>query len=281
MRINVVYASRDPNRAGVIMEALSNGGMSVTVAQRAKEVMGLLSNRGCDLLLVGQRLMDEEGLNLVKNLRAKGPSRQMPIIALVEHGDAPAFQGEKAKSAYALFTNKTAETMRRFEPNGKPTPGAPAAPAGAFASDKVSLRLAFFQAGADECLSLNWDVAECIARIKAVMRRTQTNVQEEIIKLGEIELNLTSYTLHVSGKKVPLTSKELDLLYVFLSSSNRVLSRPYLIERVWGYNYFGSPRTVDVHVRRLREKLGPAARFITTIPCVGYKLIPPGAEMRR
>jgi DNA-binding response OmpR family regulator len=279
MRINVVYASRDPNRAGVILEALTNGGMSVTVAQRAKEVMGLLSNRGCDLLLVGQRLMDEEGLNIVKNLRSRGPSRQLPIVALVEHGDAPAFP-EKQKSAYALFGQKTVETMKRFEPNGKSGSGS-AAPAGAFASDKVSLRLAFFQAGADECLSLAWDVAECIARIKAVMRRTQTNVNEEILKMGEIELNLTSYTLHVAGKKVPLTSKELDLLYVFLSSSNRVLSRPYLIERVWGYNYFGSPRTVDVHVRRLREKLGPAARFITTIPCVGYKLIPPGSEMRR
>ena len=77
------------------------------------------------------------------------------------------------------------------------------------------------------------------------------------------------------------TTKELDLLYVFLSSANRVLSRPYLIERVWGYNYFGSPRTVDVHVRRLREKLAVAAKYITTIPCVGYKLVPPGGEMRR
>jgi two-component system alkaline phosphatase synthesis response regulator PhoP len=114
-----------------------------------------------------------------------------------------------------------------------------------------------------------------------VLRRTQVNASEEIIKMGPIELNLTSYTLHVSGKRVALTSKELDLLYVFLSSANRVLSRPYLIERVWGYNYFGSPRTVDVHVRRLREKLGSAARFVTTIPCVGYKLVPPGAEMRR
>jgi two-component system alkaline phosphatase synthesis response regulator PhoP len=141
--------------------------------------------------------------------------------------------------------------------------------------------LAFFQAGADECLSLNWDVAECLARIKAVLRRMQTTPQEELIKMGEIELNLTSYTLHISGRKVALTSKELDLLYVFLSSANRVLSRPYLIERVWGYNYFGSPRTVDVHVRRLREKLGSAARYVTTIPCVGYKLVPPGAGMRR
>jgi DNA-binding response OmpR family regulator len=279
MRINAVYASRDPNRAGVILEALANNGISVTTAQKAKEVQGLLVHRGCDLLLVGQKLVDEEGLALVKNLRAKGPSRQLPIIALVEHGDAPAFTGSKNQSAYSLFGQKTADTMRRFDPtnDAKVASSGP----GAYASDKISLRLAFFQAGADECLSLNWDVAECIARIKAVMRRTQVNVSEEIIKMGEIELNLTSYTLHVAGKRVPLTSKELDLLYVFLSSANRVLSRPYLIERVWGYNYFGSPRTVDVHVRRLREKLGPAARFITTIPCVGYKLIPPGAEMRR
>jgi two-component system alkaline phosphatase synthesis response regulator PhoP len=128
---------------------------------------------------------------------------------------------------------------------------------------------------------MNWDTAECLARIKAVLRRTQSSAPEEIIKMGEIELNLTSYTLHVNGKRVPLTSKELDLLYVFLSSANRVLSRPYLIERVWGYNYFGSPRTVDVHVRRLREKLGVAAKYITTIPCVGYKLIPPGGDLRR
>lgn len=264
MRTNVVYASREPNRASVILEALSSNGMSVTIAQKVKEVMGLLANRGCDLLLVGSRLADEEGIDLVKNLRSKGPTRQLPIVALVEHGgdQTPTAQ---ARNPYAGFFSSR-----------------PPGPAGAAAvREKTSPRVAFFQAGADECLSLNWDVAECVARIKAVMRRTAVNATEEIIKMGEIELNLTSYTLHVAGKRVALTSKELDLLYVFLSSSNRVLSRPYLIERVWGYNYFGSPRTVDVHVRRLREKLGKAARFITTIPCVGYKLVPPGADLRR
>lgn len=266
MRVNVVYASREPNRAAVILEALQGAGVSVTVAQRAKEVHGLLAHRGCDLLLVGQRLVDEEGVELVKALRAKGPARQMPIVALVEHADQPAAAASPSKHAYALFGKSS------------PAASAPASPGG---KDRVSLRLAFFQAGADECLSLNWDTAECLARIKAVLRRTQVNASEEIIKMGEIELNLTSYTLHVSGKRVPLTSKELDLLYVFLSSANRVLSRPYLIERVWGYNYFGSPRTVDVHVRRLREKLGVAQKYITTIPCVGYKLVPPGGEMRR
>jgi DNA-binding response OmpR family regulator len=267
MRVNVVYASREPNRAAVILEALQAAGVSVTVAQKAKEVHGLLAHRGCDLLLIGQKLVDEDGVEFVKGLRTKGPAKQLPIVALVEHADAPAAASSPTKHAYALF--------------GK-SGGASAPTAAPISSkDRVSLRLAFFQAGADECLSLNWDTAECLARIKAVLRRTQASAPEELIKMGEIELNLTSYTLHVSGKRVPLTSKELDLLYVFLSSANRVLSRPYLIERVWGYNYFGSPRTVDVHVRRLREKLREAAKYITTIPCVGYKLVPPGSELRR
>ncbi len=273
MRVNVVYASREPNRAGVLLEALSGNGMSVTIAQKAKEVMGLLAHHGCELLIVGQRLVDEEGLDLVKSLRARGPSRQLPIVALVEHGEQPAAAEAKSRPAYAGYFQQSRPAAS--------TATAGSAAATAAARDKVSLRVAFFQAGADECLSLNWDIPECVARIKAVLRRTQAHATEEVIKMGEIELNLTSYTLHVGGKKVNLTSKELDLLYVFLSSANRVLSRPYLIERVWGYNYFGSPRTVDVHVRRLREKLGGAARYITTIPCVGYKLIPPGAEMRR
>jgi len=278
MRVNVVYASREPNRAAVILEAMAANGLSVTVAQKSKELLGLLSNRSCELLLIGQRLVDEDGVAMVKTLRSRGPTKQLPIIALVEHADAPAAPAAPVRPAYANYFAKS-----------QPSPAI--APPG---SRGASVRLEFFQAGADECLSLDQDVAECVARIKAVLtrvmtkpqeeavlRRTQVNASEEIIKMGPIELNLTSYTLHVSGKRVALTSKELDLLYVFLSSSNRVLSRPYLIERVWGYNYFGSPRTVDVHVRRLREKLGAAARFITTIPCVGYKLVPPGTELRR
>jgi len=123
-------------------------------------------------------------------------------------------------------------------------------------------------------LASNFAVA--IAENEGSGNGTSSGNMEEVMKMGEIELNLSSYTLKINGKNVPLTAKELDLLYVFISSPNRVLSRPYLIERVWGYNYFGSPRTVDVHVRRLREKLGAASRYVHTVPCVGYKLVPPG-----
>lgn len=226
--------------------------------------------RGCDLLLVGARLVDAEGVDLVKSLRSRGPTRQTPIIAVLDPIEGAVTGASQSAAGTGLVSATGTMRLRPAFAEG------PAAPAG-----RTSLRLSFFQAGADECLMLNQDVAECLARIKAVMRRTTANPSEEIIKTGPIELNLTSYTLHVAGKAVLLTSKELDLLYVFLSSPNRVLSRPYLIERVWGYNYFGSPRTVDVHVRRLREKLGKASSLIDTIPCVGYKLVPPGGGLQR
>lgn len=257
---------RDPNRAGVLLESLGRNGYQTQVVQRGKELNSLLGQRGCDLLIVGQTLGDGDGLSLVKSLRSRGPTRQLAIIALLEHQTSPAQAA--GRGGFPGFGSSAGQL--RTASSGR-------VPGSAGTADKVPLRLQFFQAGTDECLTLDQDPAECLARIKAVLHRTMSKPQEELLKMGPIELNLTSYTLRVNGKNVPLTSKELDLLYVFLSSPNRVLSRPYLIERVWGYNYFGSPRTVDVHVRRLREKLGKAARYITTVPCVGYKLIPPGS----
>ncbi len=276
MRISVIYASREPNRAAVLIEGMRANGMGVTVCQKFKELAGLISNAPPDLLLIGARLADEDGMMAIKSLRSRGHGRQVPIVAVVDPGEEPPGPSAVQKPSPS---QGTAWPRGLGHAAASPEPLAAAPPAVQTISsnsvDRTKMRLSFFQAGADECLSLNWDVAECLARIKAVLRRTQQAGAEEVIKMGPITLNLTSYTLYVGGKLVPLTSKELDLLYVFLSSSNRVLSRPYLIERVWGYNYFGSPRTVDVHVRRLREKLGAAAKYITTIPCVGYKLVPP------
>lgn len=267
MRINIFCVMRDPNRAGVLLETLSRNGLMTVVVNRTKELLGLLSQRGCDLLLVGQHLADGDGLSLVQTLRSRGPTRTLAIVAVLDPAPAPAAMDPSSPTRiHPGFS--TASGHLRTASMSVPSP---------MGAGKLSLRLQFFQAGADECLTLDQDVAECVARVKAVLHRVMSKPQEEIIKMGAVELNLTSYTLKVNGKNVPLTSKELDLLYVFLSSPNRVLSRPYLIERVWGYNYFGSPRTVDVHVRRLREKLGKAAKLITTVPCVGYKLIPPGS----
>lgn len=246
MRTNVIFASRDLSRASLFMEMLERNGYSIVAAQKSKEILGLLAQKSCDLLILGQHLADEEGLSFLKTLRSR--NKTLPVAALLESPD----------------------TMLSRMPPGMSHEKASAS--------KMTLKLAFFQMGADECLSFNQDIHESLARIRAVLRRTVANQADEIIKMSEVELNLSSYTLKINGKQVPLTAKELDLLYVFLSSPNRVLSRPYLIERVWGYNYFGSPRTVDVHVRRLREKLGAAAKYVHTVPCVGYKLVPPGSR---
>lgn len=246
MRTNVIFASRDLSRASLFMEMLERNGYSIVAAQKSKEIFGLLAQKSCDLLILGQHLADEEGLSFLKTLRSR--NKTLPVAALLESPD----------------------TMLSRMPPGMSHEKASAS--------KMTLKLAFFQMGADECLSFNQDIHESLARIRAVLRRTVANQADEIIKMSEVELNLSSYTLKINGKQVPLTAKELDLLYVFLSSPNRVLSRPYLIERVWGYNYFGSPRTVDVHVRRLREKLGAAAKYVHTVPCVGYKLVPPGSR---
>jgi len=275
--IAVVFASREPSRASVLIEAMSRSGYSVTVAHRSKEVHTLISAGRCGLLLVGQELADHSGLELLTALKSRPMTRSLPVIAIVEptQGFGTPAQG---------FGTPAQGSGTPAQGSGTPAHWAALTAAGgrrAPSMARLPLRLAFLERGADDCFSLDQDVPECLARIRAVLRRTTAQPAEEIIKVGEVELNLTSYSLHVAGRPVPVTSKELDLLYVFLASPNRVLSRPYLIERVWGYDYFGSPRTVDVHVRRLRQKLGRAARFIQTVPCVGYKMIPDGAFLPR
>ncbi|KAF0127278.1 MAG: phoB [Elusimicrobia bacterium] len=248
MKINVIFAARDFSRASLVLEMLARQGYSVLTAHKAREVMGLLSEKSFDLLIVGQNLADEEGLSFLKNLRAK--NKTLPVIALLESPDTHLDH---------MPSGLTAEAFHLHGSSGSP---------------KITYKLAFFQLGADECLSYSQDLHESMARVRAVVRRTASVQPEEIIKMSEIELNMSSYTVRIAKKEITVTAKEFDLLYVFLSSPNRVLSRPYLIERVWGYNYFGSPRTVDVHVRRLRAKMGKAARYIHTVPCVGYKLVP-------
>ena len=250
MKINIIFASKDLSRASLMLEMLSRQGYSVATAHRAREVMGMLAEKSFDMVMVGQNLADEEGLTFLKNLRAK--NKNIPVIAALESPDTYLDH---------MPSGLTAETLIPHGHGGRETP-------------KISYKLAFFQLGADEVLGYSQDLHEAVARIRAVVRRTVSVQADEVLKMSEIELNMSSYTVRIANKEITVTAKEFDLLYVFLSSPNRVLSRPYLIERVWGYNYFGSPRTVDVHVRRLRSKMGKAARYVHTVPCVGYKLVP-------
>lgn len=129
--------------------------------------------------------------------------------------------------------------------------------------------------GADDYVTKPFDSKEVVARVKAVLRRTAGNDEntEKIVKYDKLIVNLTNYELIVDGKPVDTPPKELELVYHLASNPNRVYSRDQLLDEVWGFEYYGDSRTVDVHVKRLREKLeGVSDQWsIKTVWSVGYK----------
>ena len=130
--------------------------------------------------------------------------------------------------------------------------------------------------GADDFLAKPVDMKELSARIKAVLRRCQagdTHLDEDCVKFDNLEISLQKYELKVKGKAIDIPPKELELLYFLASNYNRVFTRDQLLDKVWGFDYLGDSRTVDVHVKRLREKLeGVSDKWVLkTVWGVGYK----------
>ncbi len=130
--------------------------------------------------------------------------------------------------------------------------------------------------GADDFIVKPFDMKELSARIKAVLRRYHAHgniADEEIIKFENIEISLQKYELKLRGKSIDIPPKELELLYFLASNCNRVFTRDQLLDKVWGFDYLGDSRTVDVHVKRLREKLEGASDkwLLKTVWGVGYK----------
>lgn len=130
--------------------------------------------------------------------------------------------------------------------------------------------------GADDYLVKPFDIKELAARIKAVLRRCQTHItptDEEVIKFENIEISKQKYELKLRGRTIDVPPKELELLYFLASNYNRVFTRDQLLDKVWGFDYLGDSRTVDVHIKRLREKLdGVSDRWdLKTVWGVGYK----------
>lgn len=173
------------------------------------------------LVLLDIMLPEEDGISVLKKLRASGRTQRLPVIMLTAKG-----------TEY----------------------------------DKV-LGL---DAGADDYVAKPFGMMELLSRIRALLRRTET--ESGTYRCGKLTVDQGRHTVEVEGREVALTQKEFEVLCLLLKNRGQVLSRERLIEDVWGYAFTGESRTVDVHVRTLRQKLGEAGGYIETVRGYGYKI---------
>ena len=144
------------------------------------------------------------------------------------------------------------------------------------ARDETFDKVLGLELGADDYITKPFDAKEMVARVKAVLRRTQGGEEEKKTDLSfpGLTVSLSEYAVYFEGRRLEMPPKELEVLYFLASSPNQVFTREQLLKQVWGFDFFGDSRTVDVHIKRLREKLPESEKYgwsIHTVRGVGYK----------
>ena len=139
------------------------------------------------------------------------------------------------------------------------------------AKSEESDELLGFELGVDEYISKPFSPRILVARVDAILRRTNNIGQDQIEQAGDIEINKAAHIVTVKGEPIELSFKEFELLSYFIQNKGIALSRENILNNVWNYDYFGDARTIDTHVKKLRNKLGECGKYIVTIWSMGYK----------
>ena len=134
-------------------------------------------------------------------------------------------------------------------------------------------KLCGFEMGVDDYVVKPFSPKEVLARINAIIKRNKSGNEPvgETVKFEGLEINFTARDVFIDGEKANLTPKEYDLLFYLVKNKNIALTRNKLLEEVWGYDFFGDDRTIDTHIKMLRNNLGPYRKFIVTLRGMGYK----------
>ena len=204
-----------------VIYALNQTGFEAKGFTKPSDFIRAVEEKKPQLALLDIMLPEEDGISVLRWLRSRTDTADLPII---------------------MLTAKASEY------------------------DKV----AGLDAGADDYIPKPFGTMELISRIKALLRRTKT--EDRVYTAGNVVLNPKAHTVKAEGKEVALTLKEFEMLYLMLKNRGTVFSRDRLLEEIWGYDYDGENRTVDVHIKTLRTKLGDSGAIIETVRGVGYKI---------
>lgn len=222
--MSLIYIVEDDvNIREIERYALKNSGFEVQEFECGKELHKAIEKHVPNLILLDIMLPNEDGLDILTELRNQKATKKVPII---------------------MVTAKTTEL------------------------DKVK----GLDLGADDYMTKPFGVMELISRVKALLRRTEDIAETPILTNGEIVIDMDKRSVKVNGNSCELTYKEFELLKMLLLNRGIVLTRDKIMDQVWGFEYEGESRTVDMHIKTLRQKLGTAGSSIKTVRNVGYMI---------
>ncbi len=219
----IYYAEDDKSIRELVVYTLQSTGFAAKGFENGEALFSAIEQNRPELILLDIMLPGEDGISILKRLRARADTKHIPVIMITAKGT----EYDKVKG---------------------------------------------LDCGADDYITKPFGMMETVSRIKAVLRRTGAGKKQEEYAYGSIRLRTKSRIVTVDGVSVELTYKEFELLQCLLQNEGTVLTRDWLLEKIWGYDFDGETRTADVHIRTLRSKLGDAGKYIETVRGVGYRI---------